>query len=155
MNYGPARCTQHRTHRDKTRLYFCTREGTSCKKRSQWAQHIQTKSGPCSQELYQIRSSIVTASRPLMQLDLDLAQRYDVLGQEQNGSTKRVSPLVKSTVNSLDNSSRSSKMQVRLHPGRGCLRWPEPPTWLRPPTIFVKTKFVENKRWHTHTHKTP
>ena len=61
-------------------------------------------------------------------LDLDLAQRYEVLGrQEQNVSTKRINPLVKSRVNSLDSSSNSSKMQVCLHSGGGCLRWPETP----------------------------
>ena len=62
-----------------------------------------TRFDPCSQELYQFGSSSVIAIRPLMQLDLDMAQRYEVLGrQEQNVSTKRVSPLAASRVNSLD-----------------------------------------------------
>ena len=63
--------------------------------------------------IYQFGSSSVSAIRPLLQLDLDLAQRHEVLGrQEQNVSTKCVSPLrplVKSRVNSLDNSSNRRK----------------------------------------------
>ena len=85
------------------------------------------------------KSSISLEAPALLQLDLDLARRYEVLGrQEQNDSTKHVSPSVKSRVNSLDNKFK--------HAGTFTPRWGSSLAGAPPPAIFVQTKFLGNRR---------